>query len=46
MFLILPATLGPWVYSAFNRNEYQKQKKECFWGVERDCLLRLRKPIV
>jgi hypothetical protein len=25
-YLILPAALGPGVYSAFNRNEYQKQK--------------------
>jgi hypothetical protein len=24
---ILPATLGPGVYSASNRNEYQKEKK-------------------
>jgi hypothetical protein len=28
-YLILPATLGPGVYSASNRNEYQ-----CFWAVE------------
>jgi hypothetical protein len=26
IYLILPATLGPTVYSASNRNEYQKQK--------------------
>jgi hypothetical protein len=26
VYLILPAALGPGVYSAFNRNEYQKQK--------------------
>jgi hypothetical protein len=26
MYLILPATLGPGVYSASDRNEYQKQK--------------------
>jgi hypothetical protein len=26
IFLILPATIGPGVYSASNRNEYQKQK--------------------
>jgi hypothetical protein len=26
IFLILPAALGPVVYSASNRNEYQKQK--------------------
>jgi hypothetical protein len=32
--LILPAALGPGIYSASNRNEYQKQQK-CFWGVER-----------
>jgi hypothetical protein len=28
-YLILPATLGPGVYWASNRNEYQKQKKMC-----------------
>jgi hypothetical protein len=27
IYLILPATLGPGVHSAFNRNEYRKQKK-------------------
>jgi hypothetical protein len=26
IYLILPATLSPGVYSASNRNEYQKQK--------------------
>jgi hypothetical protein len=26
IYLILPATLGPGVYSALNRNEYQKQR--------------------
>jgi hypothetical protein len=26
IYLIFPATLGPGVYSASNRNEYQKQK--------------------
>jgi hypothetical protein len=26
IYLILPAALGPGVYSAYNRNEYQKQK--------------------
>jgi hypothetical protein len=26
-YLILPTALGPEVYSASNRNEYQKQKK-------------------
>jgi hypothetical protein len=35
IYLILPAALGPGVDSASNRNEYQKQKKKCFWGVER-----------
>jgi hypothetical protein len=30
----LPAALGPGVYSASNRNEYQRHKR-CFWGVER-----------
>jgi hypothetical protein len=34
MYLILPAGLGPGVYSASNRNEYQKQKK-MFLGVKR-----------
>jgi hypothetical protein len=28
MYPILPAALGPGVYSACNRNEYQKQKKK------------------
>jgi hypothetical protein len=27
-YQILPVTLGPGVYSASNRNEYQKQKKK------------------
>jgi hypothetical protein len=31
-YLILPATRGPGVYSASNRNEYQKQKKIMFLG--------------
>jgi hypothetical protein len=39
-YLILPAALGSGVYSAFNRNEYQKQKKK-FWGVEHGRLVRL-----
>jgi hypothetical protein len=26
IYLILPAALFPGIYSAFNRNEYQKQK--------------------
>jgi hypothetical protein len=34
MYLILSSALGSGVYSASNRNEYQKQKKKCFWGVE------------
>jgi hypothetical protein len=33
IFLILPAALGAGVYSASNRNEYQKEKK--IWGAER-----------
>jgi hypothetical protein len=36
--LILPATLGPGVYLASNKNEYHKQKK---WGVERGRNVRL-----
>jgi hypothetical protein len=28
IYLILPATLGPGVYSASNRTEYQKQKND------------------
>jgi hypothetical protein len=40
IYLILPVALGPGIYSASNRNEYQKQKK-CFWGVERGRCLRL-----
>jgi hypothetical protein len=35
IYLILPAAQGPGVYSASNRNEYQKHKKSCFWGVKR-----------
>jgi hypothetical protein len=27
MYLILPASLGPGVFSTYNRNEYQKQTK-------------------
>jgi hypothetical protein len=27
IYLILPVALGPGVYSAYNRNEYQKHKK-------------------
>jgi hypothetical protein len=32
IYLNLLATLGPGVYSASNRNEYQKQKKGKFLG--------------
>jgi hypothetical protein len=28
IYLILPAAVGPEVYSTSNRNEYQKQKNE------------------
>jgi hypothetical protein len=28
MYLILPGALGPGVYSASNRNKYQKHKKK------------------
>jgi hypothetical protein len=28
IYLLLPAALGPGVYSASNRNEYQKQKEK------------------
>jgi hypothetical protein len=31
IYLILPATLGPGVYSASNRNEYQKQENNVYW---------------
>jgi hypothetical protein len=31
IYLILPATLGPGVYPASNRNEYQKQKNIVSW---------------
>jgi hypothetical protein len=41
IYLILPAALGPGVYSASNRNGYQKQKKKCFCGVERGGCVRL-----
>jgi hypothetical protein len=30
MYAFLPAALGPGVYSASNRNEYQKQKNYVF----------------
>jgi hypothetical protein len=43
MNLMFPAALGPGIYSASNRNEYQKKRK-CFWGVERGRHLRLTNP--
>jgi hypothetical protein len=39
IFLILPAALGPGIYSAPNRNEYQK----IFLGVKCGRLLRRKK---
>jgi hypothetical protein len=30
IYLILPAALYPGVYSAFNKNEYQKQRNNVF----------------
>jgi hypothetical protein len=35
IYLILTATLCPAVYSASDRNEYQKHTNKCFCGVER-----------
>jgi hypothetical protein len=32
VYLILPAALGPRVYSASNRNEHEKQKRKIFLG--------------
>jgi hypothetical protein len=32
IYLILPVTLGPGVYSASNRNEYQEQKNNVSEG--------------
>jgi hypothetical protein len=40
--LILPAILGPGVYSASDRNEYQKQKNNVSWGIECGRCIRLR----
>jgi hypothetical protein len=34
IYLKLPAELGPGVYSASKRTEYQKYKKKMFLGVE------------
>jgi hypothetical protein len=39
--IVLLATLGAGVYSASNRNEYQKQKNNVFWGVEFSRCIRL-----
>jgi hypothetical protein len=41
IYLILPAELGPGVYSASNRNEYQKQEKK-FLGVESGLRVRMK----
>jgi hypothetical protein len=41
IYLILPAILGTGVYSTSNRDEYQKQKKTYFWGVELGQYVRL-----
>jgi hypothetical protein len=34
IYLILPVSPGPGVYSASNRNAYQKEKNSVFLGVE------------
>jgi hypothetical protein len=39
MYLIIPAAPGPGVYSASDRNKYQKQKG--FWEMERGRSVRL-----
>jgi hypothetical protein len=42
VYLILPAALGPGIYTASNRNKYQKkEKKKSFWEIEHGRLLRL-----
>jgi hypothetical protein len=52
IYVILPAALGPGIYSASNRNEYQKQKNILFLEsrarpVRRaDNLTVVREPIV
>jgi hypothetical protein len=38
---LISAALGPWIYSTTNRNEYRRQKKNCFCGVERGQCMRL-----
>jgi hypothetical protein len=51
-YLILPAPLGPGVYSASNRNEYRKHWKKMFLGSkvrpvrEADNLTAIYEPIV
>jgi hypothetical protein len=35
IYLFLPAALGPGVYSAHNRNEYQNHANNVAWGVNR-----------
>jgi hypothetical protein len=51
IYLILPAALGPGVFSASNRNNYQKQKKETFLGsrartaCEADNLIAICEPL-
>jgi hypothetical protein len=42
IYLILPAILGPGVYSVSNRNKYQEQNKKSFWGVECSRHVRLK----
>jgi hypothetical protein len=34
IYIFIPAALDHRVYSASSRNEYQKQEKKYFWGVE------------
>jgi hypothetical protein len=41
IYLMLPAALGPGVYSASNRNEYQKQKNIISGGVKSSRCVRL-----
>jgi hypothetical protein len=40
-YFFLPAALGPGIYSASNKNEYQKQKKKCLLGGECNWHVRL-----
>jgi hypothetical protein len=51
IYLILPTSLGPGVYSAFNRKEYRKQKKKFLGNTARsvrktDKLTAICEPIV